>query len=74
MSKPLKDFESTLAGEMKKPVFREEFLQASSDLEEFLRIRDMRCAVSLSQEQMAGRMRTSQSPVTRTERGRCNGR
>lgn len=74
MSKPLKTFDETLAEEMKNPEFREGFLQAKAELEEFARIRDMRLATGLSQELVAQRMGTSQSAVARLETGLSKGR
>ena len=74
MSKPLKTFDETLTEEMKNPEFREGFLQAKAELEEFARIRDMRLAAGLSQELVAQRMGTSQSAVARLETGLSKGR
>lgn len=74
MTKPLKTFDETLAEEMKNPEFREGFLQAKFELEEFARIRDLRNKTGLSQACIAARMGTSQSAVARLERGLSNGR
>ena len=49
MNKPLKSFDETLAEQMQNPEFREGFLQAKAELEEFARIRDLRLAAGLSQ-------------------------
>lgn len=74
MNKPLKSFNETLAEQMQNPEFREGFLQAKTELEEFARIRDLRLAAGLSQEVVAQRMGTSQSAVARLEAGLCKGR
>ncbi len=74
MNKPLKSFDETLAEQMQNPEFREGFLQAKAELEEFARIRDQRLAAGLSQEVVAQRMGTSQSAVARLETGLSKGR
>lgn len=72
--KPLKTFEETLAEEMKDPEFREEFIKASAELDEFLKFRKLREDSGLSQNDVASRMGTSQSAVARIESGFCNGK
>ena len=74
MTKPLRTFDETLADEMKNPEFREGFLQATFELEEFASIRDLRNKTGLSQACIAARMGTSQSAVARLERGLSHGR
>lgn len=74
MTKPFKTFDETLADEMENPEFREGYLQAKSELEEFARIRDLRNKTGLSQACIAARMGTSQSAVARLERGLSEGR
>ena len=74
MSRAHKTFEETLAEQMQNPEFREGFLRAKAELEEFARIRDMRRASGLSQEVVAQRMGTSQSAVARLESGLSKGR
>ena len=63
MNKPLKTFEETLEEQMQDPVFRKGFLQAQQELDVFLRIRELRLSSGLSQEEVAQRMRTSQSAL-----------
>ena len=53
MNKPLKTFEETLEEQMQDPVFRKGFLQAQQELDEFLRIRELRLSSGLSQEEVA---------------------
>ena len=74
MSRAHKTFEETLAEQMQNPEFREGFLRAKAELEEFARVRDMRRASGLSQEVVAQRMGTSQSAVARLESGLSKGR
>lgn len=60
--KPLKTFEETLTEEMKDPEFREEFLKASTELnDEFAKLRKPRETAELSQQGTAARMEPSQS-------------
>ena len=73
MTKPLKTLDETLAEEMRNSEFRDGYLQAKTELEEFVKIRELRAQIGLSQASTAMRMGTSQSAVARLERGLSNG-
>ena len=74
MSKAIKSFEDTLAGQMQDPVFREGFLQAQAELKALAKVREVRRTSGLGRKAAAQRMKPSRAAAARFEGEIAKGR